>query len=155
MKSENSLEIKFDINSSEQDEKTQKINEMLDKYFKLPNGNHLFINYVEFRNYLFTLNEIDEEIKISQFDHSFRYNKFYEQINNAKIYPEKYNPKIFNFNYVIILISIHFFLYGDIFIPLFLKQANIINVFIYILGVIVIFINIYYIGLFSIKKFEK
>ena len=31
MKSENSLEIKFDINSSEQNEKNQKINKILDK----------------------------------------------------------------------------------------------------------------------------
>lgn len=155
MKSENSLEIKFDINSSEQDEKTQKINEMLDKYFKLPNGNHLFINYVEFRNYLYTLNEIDEEIKISQSERDSRYNHFYEQINNAKIYPGKYNPKIFNFNYFIILCSLHFLLYSFIFIPLFLKKTNITNFFIYIIGVIAIFINIYFIGFFSIKKFEK
>ena len=154
MEIDNSLVDKFNINNPE-DEKTKKINKMLDKYFKFPNVDHLSINYVEFKNYLSSLDCIDEEEEKSTYNFNPRYNNFYEQINKAKIYPGKYNPKIVKYNTVLILFSIDFLLLCGTCIPILLGAANIINLIIYIVGIFIICIFIYKIGLFSIKKFDR
>ena len=112
MKSEQLLNINnFDINNSDLDEKKKKIDKILDKYFRLPNGQHLSINYLEFKNYLLTLREVDEEEKESSYSSNQKYSRFYEQIKEADIYPGEYVPKIFNYNDQLILASVDFFIF--------------------------------------------
>ncbi len=156
MKSEQLLNINnFDINNSDLDEKKKKIDKILDKYFRLPNGQHLSINYLEFKNYLLTLREVDEEEKESSYSSNQKYSRFYEQIKEADIYPGEYVPKIFNYNDLLILASVDCFIFFFTCVPLYLQGVQIYSFLLYLFGMLVIFFFVAKIGLLSIKKLDQ
>ena len=87
----------------EADEKRLEVNEkittMLNKYFKIDsskkldkedknyfNGNHLYINYLEFKNY----KEIADKADFDKKEFDFKHEEAYQKIAKANIYPGKY-----------------------------------------------------------------
>ena len=87
----------------EADEKRLEVNEkittMLNKYFKIDsskkldneeknnyNGNHLYINYLEFKNY----KEIADKADFDKKEFDFKHEEVYQKIAKANIYPGKY-----------------------------------------------------------------
>ena len=80
-------------------EVNEKITKMLNKYFKIDsskkldneeenyyNGKHLYINYLEFKNY----KEIADKADFDEKEFDFKHDGVYQQIAKANIYPGKY-----------------------------------------------------------------
>ena len=80
-------------------EVNEKITKMLNKYFKIDsskkldneeenyyNGRHLYINYLEFKNY----KEIADKADFDEKEFDFKHDEVYQKIAKANIYPGKY-----------------------------------------------------------------
>ena len=168
MTSQNTFESNFSseglLNSNSiglnNEEKDEKINKMLDSYFRNEKAiskpfkinEHLFIDLIEFRNIADELGEfgVDHNSKSV----NSKYYNLYERINEAKIYPGEYDPKPrsdpLRFLSACFLIALFFY------VPLILtKQITIPSILLYIIGFIYQFFFMYKIGLFSLKQLKE
>lgn len=107
MFSQNLLDTDIFEVDEEKIEVNQKIKDMLNKYFKTDstknieqkeeksfNGKHLYINYLEFRDY----KEIADKTDYDEKEISVKLTDVYENISKANIYPGKYINNPFTMN---------------------------------------------------------